>query len=768
MVNLAPGMQLGPYELVGPLGSGGMGEVFRARDGRLGREIAIKVLPSHLRDDQAALSRFQRETKAIAAISHPNIVSIHDVGTDSGVYYAVTELLEGQNLRERLNRDGIAWREAVEIAAGVAEGLAAAHARSVVHRDLKPENIFLTSDGRVKILDFGLAHTPIESIDESPVTDVMTSPGAIVGTIGYMAPEQLRAEAVDGVSDLFSLGCVFFEMITGKRPFQRNTAIDTMSAILHEPPAHYDQLAVKAPPEIQRLVLACLDKKRETRFQSARDLAATLRAFLSGSGILAATPLVPSEQVPARASRRRRRAIDSIAVLPFRNASGDPGTEYLSDGITETIISNLSQLDRLKVMASSTVFRYKGQDVDPLGVGRLLNVRAVLTGRLVQIGEQLVVRTELVDVEDGTQIWGEQYTRRPDDILELQQEISAEISEKLRIRISGRTRKRLTRTPTRSQEAYRLYLKGRFQWSRRTVEGIRRGIEYCERASAADPEFALPHAGIADCWITLATNVPLAPLEAMPKAKAAALRALELDPDVAEAHASLAAVKWWHDWNRAEAEQELVAAITLNPNYAVAYDIYGLLLAEMREFKRATEQLRKAQELDPLSLIIGVHSGLPMMFEGRTREAIESFMLTLEMDPDFVPALGWLGMAWEQEGEPARAIEAFQRALRIDDIAIIRASKAHAHALAGDRDAARRDLEELRRIAEQRYVSPYDFAVIHAGFSEIDEAFRWLERAIEDRSAWMVFLRVDRRLDPLRSDPRFDSVLRRAGIGPRE
>lgn len=756
-------MQLGPYELLAPIGSGGMGEVFRARDGRLDRDVAIKVLPHHLREDAMALARFQRETRAIAAISHPNILAIHDVGSESGIFYAVTELLEGETLRQRLVQGPVPWREAAEIAAGLADGLAAAHQRGVIHRDLKPENVFLTAEQRVKILDFGLAQTPEEDpqSQENPDTDVMTTPGAIIGTVGYMSPEQLRSQAVDSSTDLFSLGCMFLEMLTGIQPFRRETSIDTMAAILHEPPAHLDRLRSISPPEIESLIGACLEKKREQRISSARDVAAALRDLLAGSAVTSGPVSLPPV---APRKRRRRGAIDSIAVLPFINATGNADAEYLSDGITETLIHTLSHVPNLRVMASSTVFRYKGHDFDPLAAGRTLNVRAVLTGRLSRLGDQMVIRPELVDVDDGTHVWGDQYSRRVGDLLELQQEIAGDIAEKLRLRISGKTRRRLRTKPTESEEAYRLYLKGRHQWNRRTIEGIRRGIEFCEQAIAVDPRFALPWAGIADGYVTLATNVPLAPRETMPRARDAALRALEIDPDLAEAHASLAAVKWWHEWNRIEAEQEFQAAIALSPNYAVAHDAYGVLLAEMKEFDRAIQQIRRAQELDPLSLIIGVHMGLPLLFSGQIDEAIEQFLLTLQMQPDFIPALGWLGLAWERRGDYPKAIDAFERALEINDVAILRASVAHALAAAGETAKARANLDELTELATRRYVSPYDFAVMHTGLGQADQAFVWLDRAVEDRSAWMVFLRVDHRLDPLRSDERFDQVLERSGL----
>jgi len=744
-----------------------MGEVYEAHDSRLDRRIAIKVLPPHLREDPVALERFRHEAKAIAAISHPNILSIHDLGSDSGIHFAVTELLEGFTLRKRILDGPIPWRDAAEIAAATAEGLSAAHHRGVVHRDLKPENIFLTDDGRVKILDFGLAQTSeaIAKTDQTDDTDPLVEPrpGAIMGTVGYMSPEQLRAEIIDARSDIFSLGCVFFEMIVGARPFQRPSAIDTMAAILTAPPDSLEKLGELAPPDIHSIVLRCLEKSRDDRYNSAKDLAAALRIHLSATGLLPLTSSVTTaDSLPPK--RRRKKAIDSIAVFPFANASEDPNADYLSDGITESLINSLSHLPKLRVMASSTVFRYRGESVDPLLIGRTLGVRSVLTGRLLEIGEELIIRVELADVDDGSRIWGDEYRRPLAGILDLQNDLSAEIGEKLRTRLSGRAKKRLKKRPTSDTEAYQLYLKGRYQWSRRTIEGIRRGIGFYEQAIARDPEFALPWAGIADSYITLATNVPLAPRDAMPKARQAAMRALEIDPELAEAYTSLGAAKWWHDWNRVEAEQDFQTAITLNPNYAVAHDHLGLLFAEMLEFDRASEALERARELDPLSLIINVHIALPHLFADRFDDAIQQLEQTLEMDPAFLPALGWLGLAEAASGDPEKAIHTYERALAVNDVMIVRASMGHAFAIAGHDAAAREVIDELQKLAERRYVSPYDFAVIHSGLGDADETFAWLDRAREDRSSWMVFLKVDHRLDPVRSDPRYAKLVRDLGF----
>lgn len=765
---LDSGTQLGPYVVLDQLGVGGMGEVYRARDTRLDREIAVKVLPHHMSEDPSSLARFQREARSIASLSHPNILAIHDVGSEDGVHFVVTELLRGSTLRPRIEKGPIPWREAIEIGLEIAVGLGSAHDRGVIHRDLKPENIFITEDERVKILDFGLAQNvlaPVYETDETtPISIVHTSPGAVIGTIGYMSPEQLRSEPAEASSDVFSFGCVLLEMITGVRAFHRSSPIDTLAAILTAEPDGLATLLKLVPSEVERILVRCLEKEAALRYRSASEVAEEFKSILSRSVSDEIPGLEKELAAAARRPEGRRSRINSIAVLPFVNTTGDANGEYLSDGITDTIISSLAQLPKLRVMASSTVFRYKGVDVDPMSVGRRLNVEAILTGRVTIFSDRLTIHTELVSVADGSHVWGEQYKRPMSDIIELQQQIAGEICEKLKIRMSRETRRRIRKRLSRDSEAYTFYLKGQFQWAKRTIDGIRKGIAFYEKAIEADPAFALAYAGIADSYITLGTNVPLPPADAMPKARLAALRALELDPDLAEAHVSLASVKWWHEWNREEAEVALRTAIGINPNYAPAHDVYGLVLAEMEEVDRAMEELRKARELDPLSLIIETHVALPYLFSGRIDEAIRQLEQTLDMDPSFIPALGWLGLALEVKGEYEQAIATFRRALAVDDIPIIRASMGHAFAVAGRKAEAEATFAELAQMAVRRYVSPYDFAVLFCGLRDIDAAFSWLERALVDRSTWMVFLRVDRRLDPIRNDPRFEDLIRRAGL----
>jgi len=732
-----------------------MGQVYRGRDPRLGRDIAIKILARDSAQDAEAVGRLEREARAIAALSHPNIVAVHDVGRENGDFYIVTELLEGQTLRDQIGSEAMSWRRAVEIGAEVAEGLAAAHAKSIVHRDLKPENVFLTTDGRVKILDFGLAQTDplLAQRDEKEIPTTrwfQTHPGTVIGTLGYMSPEQLRGESVDPTADIFSLGCILYEMVTARRPFQRDSGAATIAAILKDalPGA---ELSARVPPEFQRIIEGCVEKTPTLRFQSARDLALTLRAIGSSASF-------ENDTLLRKITRRRTKAIDSLAVLPLVNALNDPHADYLTDGITEGLINRLSQLPKMKVMARSTVFRYKNRDADALAIGRELRVRAVVTGVVKPAGDRLQISIELVDTTDGSQLWGETYTRDLADLAKLPAEMSHEIAETLRVRLTGAEKKKLRRRATENSEAYQLYLKGRYHWNKRTGDGLRRGITFFRSAIESDPSFASAYSGLADCFITLGTNIPLPPHETMPKAKAAAMKSIEINDALAEPWASLGAVRWWFEWDWEGAEEAYRRAIELNPNYATAHDGYGMLLSARGRFDEAVEQITKAGDLDPLSLICAVHGGWPLYFARDYEGAIRRFRKALELDENFVPAHGWLGMALGQQRRYGEAIDAFHRALEVERISILKAMLAHTHAIAGQRDQALALLQELEAERSERYISPYDIAVIHAGLGDRPRALEHLRAAIEDRSAWMVFLSIDPRLDGLRDEPAFREI----------
>ncbi len=763
---LASGTRLGPYQILAPLGQGGMGEVYRARDLRLDREVAVKVVAGQLAQDPERLARFEREARAVAALAHPNILTLYDVGREQGIPFAVTELLEGVTLRARLAGAPVPWREAVETGAAVAEGLAAAHAKGIVHRDIKPENLFRTADGRVKILDFGLARLtgPAGTEPETaPYPAAHTDPGTVVGTVGYMSPEQLRGLPADGRSDLFSLGCVLYELLAGKHPFRGRTAAETTASILHDEPPALAGLGADAPPEVERVIRSCLAREPAERFPSARDLAFALRALLSGSNVPAPPPTAPQ---PRKPPRRKRGAGLSLAVLPLVNTTADPDAEYLSDGITESVINLTAQLPGLRVMARNTVFRYKGREADAREVGRDLKVRAVLTGRLFRRGDRLRIAVELVDAKDGSRLWGEQYDRELTEIAAVEKAIAQAIADKLRLRLTGEQRRRVGRAFTENAEAYQCYLRGRYHWNKRTADGLRKSIKLFEEAIELDPAYALAYSGVADAYLNLGGWGHLPFREAYPRARAAAGRALAIDETLAEAHVSLAMVQKEYDWDWAAAGRGYERALELNPNYAVAHQWYGEYLAALGRHAEAIAAFRRAIDLDPLSLIIHATLGRHgYYFARRYDEAVAQLRKTLEMDENFWVARLWLGWTYANTGRHAEALAELQAARRLDDNLEIVAALGFAHARAGRQDEARRTLDELGELSRTRYVSPMLGALIAVGMGEHDRALGWLEKGYEEGAQMMSELKAEPAFDPLRAAPRFADLLRRVGLG---
>ncbi|MGH9368185.1 MAG: protein kinase domain-containing protein [Thermoanaerobaculia bacterium] len=792
-MTLASGSRLGPYEVLAPLGAGGMGEVYRARDTRLGREVAVKVLPAEFSADPARLRRFEQEARAASALNHPNILTIHDVGTHGGVPYVVTELLEGETLRGGLAAGALPPKRALGHALQIAHGLAAAHEKGIVHRDLKPENIFVTRDGRLKILDFGLARlvsagqsevVRTELPTESPGTD----PGVVLGTLGYMSPEQLRGQPADARSDIFSFGAILYEMLSGRRAFRGSSAADTIGAILKEEPPELSGTHRGISPGLERVVRHCLEKDPEQRFRSAHDLAFDLEALSDGLAV------APAGR-PARAARRRwmgvaaavglllliaavvvrlrprSGAIDSLAVLPFVNESADPETEYLGDGITESLINSLSQLPNLRVVSRSSVFRYKGKNSDPAAVARELGVRAVVTGRVMQRGGMLSIGAELVDTRGNRQLWGEQYNRKFADVLAIQEEIARQISENLRLRLTGEEQARLTKRATANPEAYQAYLKGFHHARKYTREDVSKGMEYFRQALALDPNYAPAYAGLAYIYVSGLADWYAPAKEVFPQAKEAALKAVELDPSLAEAHTFLAVAKLLYDYDWAGSEQEFRRALESNPADASTHYWYGVYLVALGRFEAGMQEIKRALELDPLSLEINNSLGMLFYYWRRYDEAIEQLRRTLELDSSYFFADMVLGQVYEQKGEFRAAAAAFERARWVSAEAgesppEILAGLIRSDALAGNRAAAMKRLEELKRLMTQRYVSRHDLAVASLALGEKEQALDWLEKAYEDRNWWMPFLKVDPRFDALRSEPRFQALLRRIGLPP--
>jgi serine/threonine-protein kinase len=827
-MTLAEGTRLGRYEIRSQLGVGGMGEVYLARDTTLSRLVAIKILPPELAANQKRMQRFNQEAQAASSLNHPNILTIHEVEQNGPVPFIATEFIDGVTVRQRINELSLSLAESLEIACQAASALAAAHEAGVVHRDIKPDNIMLRKDGYVKVLDFGLAKLTERPDVTSPeaVTQVYTDIGSVIGTARYMSPEQARGLDVDGRTDIFSLGIVLYEMIAGRSPFDGGTNHEVVAAILKEEARPLVAANRHLPARLQEVVARTLAKEREQRYQNAGDLLEDLRGIKqdlewetkqtrsggsSASGNLKAVtagrekaftatarqpdprPTASSAEYLVGAVKRRkksillvlavlavigaasfvyfylmhtRQAIDSIAVLPFVNASNDANTEYLTDGITESLINNLSQLPNLKVIARSSVFRYKGRAVDPQAVGRELGVRAVLTGKIVQVGDTLSIQVELMDVANQTQLWGERFNRKVADIIGLQDELSRDISENLRLRLTGEEKKQLTKRYTENPDAYRLYWKGRYLWNKRRPEDVREAIRNFQQAIDLDPNYALAYTGLADCYI-LGNLLQLSPRGAMPVAADAARKALSIDNDLAEAHTSLAKIKLSFEWDWAGAESEFKKAIQLNPGYATAHQWYGVYLSEMGRHTEALAERNRAQELDPLSLSIRTGLCRAYYWARRYDESLQHLHPTLDKDPEYADTHWSFGLVYEQQKKLPEAISAFEKAIDLSRTAEFTEGKpemiaalGHAYAVADRHKEAQKILDELSGlIAQQRYVSPYSMALIYIGLGDRDNAFKWLELAYNERDESFIHLKVDPRLDPLRADPRFTNWL---------
>ncbi len=811
---LCAGSQLGQYRIQKMIGRGGMGEIYLAQDTRLGRRVALKLLPADLTGDEQRLKRFQQEAYAASALSHPNILTVYDIGEQDNAHFIAAEYIEGETLRQLMKRGQVTLERTLEIAMQIAAALSAAHATGIIHRDIKPENIMVRPDGYVKVLDFGLAKLAEPSALQtgaSGLPALKTDSGMVMGTLSYMSPEQARGKTLDARTDIFSLGIVLYEMVAGCVPFAGESGADVLVAILEKEPPPLAERVPEVPAELQGLISKALQRDPGERYQSMESLLADLKALkeefqvqakLERSGSTASreprlTNLsdtrahssaeyligeIKSHKKVALAAlvllviaaiglgyylsaKPSEAALDSIAVLPFVNQNHDPETDYRSDGLTESIINDLAQLPALRVIARSSAFRYKGKETDPLAAGKELGVRTVLTGRLLQRGDNLSISVELMDVRDNKQLWGEQYEQKVTDLLAMQRNLAKDISTNLRLKLSGAEQSRVTKHYTENPTAYQLYLKGRFYWNERTGEALKKSIDYFNQAIELDPGDARSYAGLADAFVLIPNYSAGAPQEYYPKAKAAARKALELDETLAEAHTSLAQALFAYDWKFMESSQEFKRAIELNPNYATARHWYAnSVLLALGRFDEAISEGRRAQELDPLSLIINADLGADYFYARQYDNAIEQLRKTVDMDQNFYTAHYFLGMAYAMNGELSEAKAAYKRAQQLSDDPFVMAYMGHALAASGKRAEALKTLSELKAIARTRYVPAYSFAILYAAIGDKDEAFRWLEKLYEDRAFDIAYLKVDPFFDKLRADPRFADLVRRVGL----
>jgi serine/threonine-protein kinase len=808
------------YRIVDKIGEGGMGVVYRAEDTRLGRPVAVKFLSSRLLSDTVAIERFQREARAASSLNHPHIAAIYDIGKHNDVPFLVMELLDGTTLRRRCDGSPLPLDVLLDYAVQAAEALDAAHSAGIIHRDIKSANIFVTERGQVKILDFGLAklaqpHVVSDQYAQTTLAQAPAHPtetGQTMGTPTYMSPEQARGETIDRRTDLFSFGVVLYEMATGREPFTGRTPALIFDAILRQTPPRPSEINPQVPAELDHIIYKALEKDRELRYQTAAELRADLRRLKRESDshrttnvklattTQAAPPARPEATLPPSAERtsatgpatpsRRTRylylgaaavaliaviaaamtmfigsgtTIDSVAVLPFSIGTGAAeDTEYLTDGLTETLINGLAQLPNLRVSARSVVFRYKGQNVDAQKVGQTLGVTAVVTGRVGVRDDRLVIQTELMDVDTGTQLWGGQYNRPRTDLLAVQEEIAEEILETLQPRLSGEERRRVTRRYTDNAEAFQLYLQGRYHWNKGTIEGYKRAIDYFQQAISKDPKYALAYAGLADSYLLLGSYW----VETLPEAKTAAEQALAIDDSLSEAHVALGSIKLLLDWDWPAAERAFQRGLSLNPGSALAHNQYASYLATTGRLDDALNQVRRAQELDPLSPIVNSDLGRYLLYAGQNDEAIAQFRKTLEFDPNSVSARRGLGLAYSADNQHGEAVAELKRALALSENSpLILGALGAAYARAGDRAAAESVLKQLTAMADKQYVPASAHALVYAALGDKPRALDALEKAHSEHDFAITQITLAPWAAPLRGEPRFVDLVNRLGLG---
>lgn len=793
------------YKIIEKLGEGGMGVVYKAEDTKLKRIVALKFLPHHLSITNEDNTRLLNEAQMTAKLNHPHICTVHDIEEADDGKFIVMEFVDGITLRAKIKESSLSIEESINYAIQIGEALEEAHTQGVIHRDIKPDNIMINSKNQIKVMDFGIAKLK----EGLGVTRTMSTSG----TLSYMAPEQLSNSKIDGRADIFSLGVLFYEMLTSRLPFRGDHQAAMMYSIMNEEPEPINKYLSEASSEMLHVLNRALEKDPGDRYQHIDDMVSELHRVQKQSARISRRTLgethdhalggkttespslehITSETLHKIQSQKRIRSlfglgiivvlliagfigymsffskhqsIDTIAVLPFENVGADPNTEYLSDGITESLINTLSQLSNLSVMSRSSVFHYKGKEIDPQKAGKELSVKAVLIGRVTQRGDNLQISTELIDVSNNTHIWGAQYNKKLSDILNVQEEISKEISQQLSLKLINEDEKNLTKRSTENTEAYQLYLKGRFYWNKRTAEDLQRAVGYFNQAIEKDPDYALAYAGLASTYALIPEYSGLPAKDFIPKTETAARRALELDAALAEPHAALGMIKNSYQWDWEGAEREFKRAIELDPKYPTAHHWYSNCLECQGKLEEALVEGKQAQELDPLSLIINNNVADVLFMMQRDDLAVEQLNRVLELEPNFPGSLEQLGRVYTQQGKFDEAISELQKVRKIvsekDPFSLWYLGNVYARA--GKEDEAISIVSQLLELSKQGHALSVEIAGVYCGLGDKNKAFEWLEKGYEERNSNLQYFKVDPIWDNLRSDPRYNIMLKKIGL----